>query len=43
LARNADEAIAVWNGDDPAVGKQVRSLQGQLGEEDVWVVAPEDR
>ena len=41
LARNADEAVAVWNGDDPAVGKQVRSLQDQLGEEDVWVVAPE--
>ena len=30
-----------WNGDDPAVGKQVRSLQDQLGEEDVWVVAPD--
>ena len=41
LARNADEAVAVWNGDDPAVGKQVRSLRDQLGEEDVWVVAPE--
>jgi uncharacterized phage-like protein YoqJ len=40
LARNADEAVAVWNGDDPAVGKQVRSLRDQLGEEDVWVVAP---
>jgi ribonuclease HI len=40
LARNADEAIAVWNGDDPGVGKQVRTLQDQLGEEDVWVVAP---
>jgi uncharacterized phage-like protein YoqJ len=40
LARNADEALAVWNGEDPAVGKQVRSLQDQLGEEDVWVVAP---
>ena len=41
LARNADEAIAVWNGDDPAIGKQVRSFQDQLGEEDVWVVAPD--
>jgi uncharacterized phage-like protein YoqJ len=40
LARNADEAVAVWNGEDPAVGKQVRSLQDQIGEEDVWVVAP---
>src|SRR5205085_9348610 len=41
LGRNTDEALAVWNGDDPAVGKQVRSLQDQLGEEDVWVVAPD--
>ncbi|MBV8161606.1 MAG: hypothetical protein JO265_11845 [Acidimicrobiia bacterium] len=41
LARHADEAIAVWNGDDPAVGKQVRSFQDQLGEEDVWVLAPD--
>jgi len=40
LARNADEAVAVWNGDDAAVGKLVRSLQEHLGEENVWVVAP---
>jgi len=41
LARNADEAVAVWNGDDPALGKLVRSLQEHVGEDDVWVVAPE--
>ena len=41
LARQADEAVAVWDGDDPAVGRLVRSLQDHLGEEDVWVVAPE--
>jgi uncharacterized phage-like protein YoqJ len=41
LARNADEAVAVWNGEDPAIGKQVKSFQDQLGEEDVWVVAPQ--
>jgi ribonuclease HI len=41
LARHADEAIVVWDGDDAAVGKLVRSLVGHLGEEDVWVVAPE--
>jgi len=41
LARSADEAVAVWNGDDPAVGKQVRSFQDQLGEEDVWVLTPD--
>jgi uncharacterized phage-like protein YoqJ len=40
LARNADEAVVVWDGEDPALGKLVRSLQDQVGEEDVWVVAP---
>ena len=40
LARHADEAIAVWDGQDPATGKQVRSLQDVMGEEDVWVVRP---
>ena len=41
LARNADEAIAVWDGEDPAIAKQVKSFQSQIGEEDVWVVAPQ--
>jgi len=40
LARNADEAVAVWDGEDGALGKLVRSLRDHLGEEDVWVVAP---
>jgi len=40
LARHADEAIAVWDGDDAAVGKQVRSLQDALGEEEVWLLSP---
>lgn len=40
LARNADEAVAVWNGDDPFVGRLVRSLQDHLGETEVWVVDP---
>ena len=40
LARHADEALAVWNGDDPFVGRQVRSLQDHLGEDLVWVHAP---
>jgi uncharacterized phage-like protein YoqJ len=41
LARNASEAIAVWNGDDPNVGRLVRSLQDHLGEEQVWLLAPQ--
>ena len=40
LARNADEAVVVWDGDDPAVGKLVRSLRDQMGEEEVWVLEP---
>lgn len=40
LARNADEAVVVWNGEDPFVGRQVRSLQDHLGEEEVWVLSP---
>ena len=40
LARNAHEAIAVWDDDDPAIGRLVRSFQDHLGEEDVWVVRP---
>jgi uncharacterized phage-like protein YoqJ len=40
LARHADEAIVVWDGAEPYVGKLVRSLQDHLGEEDVWVLHP---
>ncbi|HTJ75156.1 MAG TPA: RNase H family protein [Acidimicrobiales bacterium] len=40
LAREADEAVAVWDGDDAGVGRAVRALQDSLGEEDVWVLAP---
>jgi ribonuclease HI len=40
LARQVDEAIVVWDGDDAAVGKTVRSLRDHLGEEEVWVVEP---
>ncbi|MGH9186213.1 MAG: SLOG family protein [Acidimicrobiales bacterium] len=40
LARQVDEAIVVWDGDDRAVGRLVRSLRNHLGEEEVWVVEP---
>jgi uncharacterized phage-like protein YoqJ len=40
LARNASEAVVVWDGTDPDVGRLVRSYQDHLGEEEVWVVAP---
>ena len=40
LGRHAHEAIAVWDGADPAVGRAVRALQDTLGEDDVWIVPP---
>jgi len=39
LARNAREAVLVWDGTDPALGRLHRSLEDHLGE-DVWVVDP---
>jgi ribonuclease HI/uncharacterized phage-like protein YoqJ len=40
LAKHTDEAIVVWDGKDPALGKLVRSLEDKLGD-DVWIVEPE--
>ena len=40
LARNAHEAVVVWDGENAAIGRYVRSLQDHLGEEEVWVVPP---
>ena len=40
LARNAHEAVTVWDGKDETVGRTVRSFQDALGEEDVWVLTP---
>jgi len=39
LARQADEALVVWDGNDPALGKLVRTLEEKLGD-DVWVIEP---
>lgn len=40
LARHADEAVVVWDGDNPFVGRLVQSFQDHLGEEEVWVLNP---
>ena len=40
LARHADEALLVWDGDDAVVGRLVRSMRDHVGEEEVWVVEP---
>ena len=39
LARQADEAVVVWDGKDAPLGKLVRTLEEKLGD-DVWVVDP---
>ena len=39
LARNVDEALVVWDGKDPGLGRLVRTLEDRLGE-DVWIVDP---
>lgn len=39
LARNGDEAVLVWDGEDPVLGRLHRSLEDHLGD-DVWVVDP---
>ena len=40
LARHASEAVVVWDGDEPAVGRAVRALQDAVGEDDVWIIPP---
>ena len=40
LARNATEAVVVWDGEDPDVGRLVRSYRDHLGELEVWVLPP---
>ena len=40
LARQAQEAVVVWDGADAGVGRSVRALQDSLGNDEVWVVAP---
>jgi ribonuclease HI/uncharacterized phage-like protein YoqJ len=41
LARNADEAVVVWDQDDAVVGRVVRALRDALGEEQVMVIEPQ--
>jgi ribonuclease HI/uncharacterized phage-like protein YoqJ len=41
LGRAADQAVVVWDGQDAALGKAVRSLEDELGD-DVWIVDPRD-
>lgn len=40
LARNAAEAVVVWDGADPDVGRLVRAYVDALGETEVWVLEP---
>lgn len=38
LARHAQEAVVVWDGEDPYLGRVVRSLQDHLGDTNVWTI-----
>lgn len=40
--RNADEAVAVWDGREQYVGRAVRSLHEAVGEDNVWIIDPHD-
>jgi ribonuclease HI/uncharacterized phage-like protein YoqJ len=40
LAQHVDEAVLVWDEQDPALGKLYRSLVDRLGEENVWILQP---
>ncbi len=40
VRKHVDEALAVWDGSEEYVGRTVRSLQDELGEEDVWIIDP---
>jgi hypothetical protein len=42
LGRHIAEAVVVWDGRDPALGRLVRSLEERLGE-DVWALDPTER
>jgi uncharacterized phage-like protein YoqJ len=42
IARNADEALAVWDGKDATAGRAVRALEDALGEDEVWVIPVPD-
>jgi ribonuclease HI/uncharacterized phage-like protein YoqJ len=42
LRRNVTEAVAVWDGSDEFVGRTVKSLQDELGEDQVWLVDPDE-
>jgi uncharacterized phage-like protein YoqJ len=40
LIANVDEAVLVWDGDDPSLRDLNRKLVKRLGEEEVWVLEP---
>lgn len=40
IRRHAAEAIVVWDGENDAVARTVRTLSADLGEEMVWIVDP---
>lgn len=42
FARAAHEALIVWDHQEPNVGRVVKTMQKQLGEDEVWILDPND-
>lgn len=42
LKNNADQAIVIWNRSDQGVGKTVKAFESALGEENVWIIDPNE-
>ncbi len=40
LARQADGAVLVWDGEDDKIGRLVRSFEDHLGDEGLVLVTP---
>jgi len=42
LRRHADQAIVVWNRSDGPVARMVKGLESEVGEENVWIIDPNE-
>lgn len=42
LKKHADQAIVVWNRSDGPLARTVKSLEAALGEENVWIIDPNE-
>ena len=42
LRKHADQAIVVWNRSDGPIARMVKGLESELGEENVWIIDPNE-